>query len=121
MTRGKEGISQTFGGVFRILEGGGHFCFVARPLQEAETAAQKTEIEVFSCICGATWLGAKEYEGMLSNAGFVLERKEEFRTEKKLTPSQACEEIEFACTHVPDLYDIATPPSPKYGDDSERG
>lgn len=48
MTRGREGVSQTFREVFRVLERGGHFCFVAMPPEEAETNTQKTEIEVFS-------------------------------------------------------------------------
>ncbi|USG99223.1 methyltransferase domain-containing protein [Thermococcus argininiproducens] len=109
MTRGKEGVRKTFHEVSRILKPEGYFCFVAMPPEEMESDAQKLENEVFSYICSATWLSAKEYEEMLKEAGLKLLTKKAYYTGKKLTPEQAKEEIEFACENVPKIYGIGTP------------
>ena len=110
MTRGKEGVHKTFHEVSHILKPAGYFCFVAMPPEEMESDAQKLENEVFSYICGATWLSAKEYEEMLKETGLKLLMKKAYYTGKKLTPEQAKEEIEFACENVPKIYGIDTPP-----------
>lgn len=61
MTRGREGVEEAFKEAHRVLRPGGSFCFVAMPSDEAETQAQRNEIEVFSWICDATWLTRVEY------------------------------------------------------------
>jgi ubiquinone/menaquinone biosynthesis C-methylase UbiE len=109
MTRGKAGVLQTFHQVSRVLKPESFFCFVVMPPEEMETEAQKIEVTLFSYICDATWLSAKEYERCLSEAGFRLIRKEQYYTGKKLTPEQAEAEIKFACKNDPKIYGIATP------------
>ena len=48
MTRGREGVEKAFTEAHRVLKPGGSFCFVAMPSDEAETQAQRNEVEVFS-------------------------------------------------------------------------
>lgn len=124
MTRGLDGVKATFSEAHRVLKPDGRFCFVALPPDRMETRAQKTDVALFSEICGATWLESQEYESILRSAGFELVRKEEFRTGKKLTPDQAREEIAFACENVPIIYGIPTPTFDevwhKYGKDIEE-
>jgi len=109
MTRGKAGVEQTFQEVSRVLKPESFFCFVVTPPEEMETEAQRIEVALFSYICDATWLSAKEYERMLEKAGFMLVRKEKYYTGKKLTPEQAKAEIRFAIKTDPKIYGIATP------------
>lgn len=108
MTRGRRGIQQTFTEANRILKSGGYFCFTVMPPEEMETDAQKTEVALFSYICGATWLSIKEYENILIGTGFRLIRKEKYYTGKKLTSEQAKIEIKFACSNAPKIYEIKT-------------
>ena len=65
MTRGLGGLRKTFSGVGRVVKPDGHFSFVVMPPEEAETPAQRLEVDVFSRICGATWLSADEYLELL--------------------------------------------------------
>lgn len=109
MTRGREGVKKTFAKVARVLKPSGYFCFTAMLADQAETEAQKLEIELFSWLCNATWLSAEEYEKMLADNGFKLIRKSAYVTGKKLTPAQAEEEISFACENLPRIYGIKTP------------
>lgn len=109
MTKGKIGVQKTFSEVNRVLKPEGYFSFVVMPTDEMETEAQKIEVELFSYICNATWLKAKEYEEILNETGFKLIRKEEYYTGKKLTSKQIKEEIEFACNNVQKIYGIETP------------
>ena len=104
MTRGREGVEKAFKEAHRVLRPGGFFCFVAMPSDEAETHAQRNEIEVFSWICDATWLTRAEYMDLISGSGLALEYGKVFRTGKKLTVEQAKEEIVFACDNVPFIY-----------------
>jgi ubiquinone/menaquinone biosynthesis C-methylase UbiE len=124
MTRGKTGVEQTFKEVSRVLTGGGDFCFAAMPSEEAETEAQRLEIEVFSYTCNCTWLSVAQYYEMLKRAGFSLIEKKAYRTGKRLTSQQAIEEIRFACDKAPEIYGIHTPPFEdvwaKFGPDIEK-
>jgi len=104
MTRGRQGVKKAFKEAHRVLRPGGSFCFVAMPSDEAETPAQRNEIEVFSWICDAMWLTRAEYMGLISGSGLVYEDRKVFRTGKKLTVEQAKEEIAFACDNVPAIY-----------------
>ena len=110
MTRGKAGVLQTFHQVSRVIKSKSFFCFVVMPPEEMETQTQKIEVALFSYICDATWLSAKEYESMLEEAGLRLIRKKQYYTGKKLTPEQAKAEIRFACKTDPKIYGIKTPP-----------
>lgn len=110
MTRGRAGVEKTFGEVSRVLKPNGFFCFAVMPPEEMETEAQRIEVALFSYICDATWLSAAEYERMLENAGFVLDRKETYYTGKKLTAEQAQAEIKYVCKNDPKIYGITTPP-----------
>ncbi len=124
MTRGKAGVYRTFLEVNRVLRHNGHFCFVVMPPEDMETDAQKIEVALFSYICDATWLSTKAYETMLKEAGFRLVVKGEYYTGKKLTPEQAEAEIKFACSNVPKIYGIKTPPfeevRERFGKDIEK-
>jgi ubiquinone/menaquinone biosynthesis C-methylase UbiE len=110
MTRGRAGVQKTFLEVNRVLKPQSFFCFVVMPPEEMETQAQKIEVALFSYICDATWLAAKDYEEMLSQANFRLIRRKSYYTGKKLTPAQAKAEIRFACKTDPKIYGIKTPP-----------
>jgi len=124
MTRGKVGVQKTFLEVNRVLKPKSFFCFVVMPPEEMETKAQKIEVALFSYICDATWLAAKEYKEMLSQAHFRLIRRRSYYTGKKLTPEQAKAEIRFACKTDPKIYGISTPPFEeiwaKFGRDIEK-
>jgi SAM-dependent methyltransferase len=109
MTRGKEGVFETFQEVQRVLRPGGYFSLVVMPPEEMETEAQNLEVELFSYICQATWLHGEEYLKMLSDSGFKFLNQKAFRTGKKLTSEQAKEEIRFACEMVPRIYGVRTP------------
>lgn len=109
MTRGREGVEKAFREVTRVLKPRGYFCFTSMPPEGAETEAQRIEVEVFSWLCGATWLSAKDYEKMLMDNGFSLCSRKTYYTGRKLTVEQAKEEILFACENVPNIYDITTP------------
>ncbi len=104
MTRGREGVEKAFTEAHRVLKPGGSFCFVAMPSDEAETQAQRNEVEVFSWICDATWLTGAEYMGLVSDSGVAFEYSKVFRTGRKLTVEQAKEEIGYACENVPAIY-----------------
>jgi len=104
MTRGREGVEKAFKEAYKVLKPGGSFCFAAMPSDEAETPAQRNEIDVFSWICDATWLTRAEYMDMISGSGLAFEYSKVFRTGKRLTVGQAREEIEFACENVPVIY-----------------
>jgi ubiquinone/menaquinone biosynthesis C-methylase UbiE len=108
MTKGLKGLRGTFRGVGRVVKQGGHFSFVVMPPEEAETPAQRLEVEVFSRVLGATWLSADEYLELLGDAGFSLVRREAFHTGMKLTPGQAREEIRFACEEAPKIFGVKT-------------
>lgn len=109
MTRGKAGVQRTFFEVNMVLKPESFFCFVVMPPEEMETQAQKIEVALFSYICDATWLSAKEYEHILDQAKFRLTNKKSYYTGKKLTPEQAKAEIRFACKNDPKIYGIDTP------------
>jgi len=109
MTRGKEGVKKIFLEASRVIKPVGYFCFVVMPPEEMETEAQKIEVRLFSHICDATWLSAKEYETMYENAGFRIINKRNYYTGKKLTSEQAKNEIKLACENVPKIYGINTP------------
>jgi ubiquinone/menaquinone biosynthesis C-methylase UbiE len=113
MTRGKNGVQNTFIDANRVLKPQGYFCFVAMPSDEMETEAQRIEVALFSYISGATWLRTEEYESMLSRAGLKSTTKRSYYTGKKLTPEHAKIEIRFACDNVPTIYGISTPPFEK--------
>jgi ubiquinone/menaquinone biosynthesis C-methylase UbiE len=104
MNRGREGVEKAFREAHRVLKPGGSFNFAAMPSDEAETPAQRNEIDVFSWICDATWLTRAEYLSLISGSGLAFEYSKVFRTGKKLTVDQAREEIEFACENVPTIY-----------------
>lgn len=110
MTRGKDGVQKTFNEVNRVLKPDRFFYSVIMPPDEMETEAQRTEVALFSYICDATWLNYKEYEEMFARAEFKIIGKKHFFTGRKLTPDQAKEEIKFACSEVPKIYGIDTPP-----------
>jgi ubiquinone/menaquinone biosynthesis C-methylase UbiE len=110
MTRGRAGVLKTFHEVSRVLKPDSFFCFVVMPPEEMDTEAQRTEVALFSYICGATWLSAQEYERFLSEAGFILVREERYHTGRKLTPEQARAEIRFAIKNDPKIYGISTRP-----------
>jgi len=40
------------------------------PPEEIESKAQTMEVELFSYLCGATWLTCNEYKEMLEKTGF---------------------------------------------------
>jgi ubiquinone/menaquinone biosynthesis C-methylase UbiE len=109
MTRGKDGVQNTFNEANRVLKSDRFFCSVIMPTDEMETEAQRTEVALFSYICDATWLNYKEYEEMLARAKFKIVEKKHFFTGRKLTPDQAKVEIKFACREVPKIYGIYTP------------
>jgi ubiquinone/menaquinone biosynthesis C-methylase UbiE len=124
MTRGRAGVRQTFLEVNRVLKPRSFFWFVVMPPEEMETQAQRIEVDLFSYICGATWLAAREYEEMLREANFRLIEKRSYCTGKKLTSEQAKAEIGFACKTDPEIYGISTPPFEeiwaKFGQDIEK-
>ncbi|MBN2380603.1 class I SAM-dependent methyltransferase [candidate division WOR-3 bacterium] len=109
MTRGREGVEKTFCEVARVLKPGGYFCFTVMLPEEVETEAQRIEVEVFSWLCGATWLSAEDYKKMLRDNGLKSVSRKTYYTGKKLTTAQAKEEIHFACENVQRLYGITTP------------
>jgi cyclopropane fatty-acyl-phospholipid synthase-like methyltransferase len=106
MTRGREGIRKTFAECRRVLRPGGLFCFVVMPPEEMETEAQLAEVNLFSYLCGATWLKRDEYERDLQCSGFTPCRNQKYHTGRKLSAQQARREIRFACEHVLRLYGI---------------
>jgi ubiquinone/menaquinone biosynthesis C-methylase UbiE len=124
MTRGKTGVEQVFNEVFRVLKSGGYFYFVVIPVGFLDTPAQKIEAEVFSYICGATWLPFVDYLEMLKASGFMYHGYHDFYTGLKLDLEQAREEIEYACKNVPLNYGVQTPSFKevwnKYKDQIER-
>ena len=78
------------------------------PPEEMETEAQMMETRVFNYVCGAKWFSLNYYEELLNDTGFRLLEKENLYTGKKLTPRQAGQEIEYACTYVPEVYGVRT-------------
>lgn len=108
MTRGRVGVQKTLFEVNRVLKPKSFSCFVVMPPEEMETQAQKIEVALFSYICDATWLMAREYEEMLRKANFRLISKRTYYTGKKLSPEQAKAEIRFACNNAPKIYGINT-------------
>ena len=76
------------------------------PPTVSTTPAQRLETEVFSLICGATWLGEARHQEMLGQAGFDLQDQKVFATGRKLTPEQAKKETRFACDKAPEYYGI---------------
>ncbi|UCG42367.1 MAG: class I SAM-dependent methyltransferase [candidate division WOR-3 bacterium] len=108
MTRGEDGVKATFQEAARVLRPEAGFCFTAVPPEQARTPAQRLETEVFSFICGATWLTEARYKDMLGQAGFELEDRQVYTTGRKLTPKQAKKEMRFACDKVPEYYGIKT-------------
>jgi ubiquinone/menaquinone biosynthesis C-methylase UbiE len=94
MTRGDQGVRQAFHEVARVLKPRGFFCFTVIPPEEAETAAQRLESEVYAYASGAKWLPAIRYQEYLRGAGFTLVKREVFYTGKKLGAAQARLEIE---------------------------
>jgi ubiquinone/menaquinone biosynthesis C-methylase UbiE len=124
MTRGRTGVQKTFVEVSRVLKPESFFCFVVMSPEEMDTQAQKIEVALFSYVCDATWLPAREYEKMLQQANFRLIRKRSYYTGKKLTPEQTKVEIEFTCKTDPEIYGISTPPFEeiwaKFGPDIEK-
>lgn len=109
MTRGEEGVQETFLEVNRVLKPESHFCFVVMPPEEMESMAQKTEVALFSYVCGATWLNGKKCEAMLEKANFKSIWKRSYYTGMKFTPQQAWEEIRYTIKNVPKIYGIDTP------------
>lgn len=109
MTRGSLGVKQTFQEVHRVLKPGGSFYFVAMPPDAMETKPQQLEVEVFSWLCGATWLTTTEYLYLVEDAGLVFNTKTGFYTGRKLSVQQAREEIAYACQYVPIHYGVKTP------------
>lgn len=124
MTRGRKGVLKTFKEAYRVLKPKGYFYFVIMPPEEIETEAQRLEVALFAYICNAIWLSKKEYVKFLEETGFKLIRSKVFYTGKKLTASQAKEEIKFACKNVPKIYGIKTPNFDeiwnKFGKDIEK-
>jgi ubiquinone/menaquinone biosynthesis C-methylase UbiE len=96
MTRGDQGVRQTFNEVARILKPRGYFCFTIIPPEEAETVAQRLEAEVYAYACGAKWLPSIRYQEYLRGAGFTLIKREVLYTGKKLRSEQARLEIQAA-------------------------
>jgi hypothetical protein len=76
------------------------------PPDEMETEAQKTEVAMYSHICGATWLDTDEYQEMLLRAELKLIGRRSYYTGKKLSPEHAKIEIRFACDNVPRVYGV---------------
>lgn len=103
MTRGRVGVEKAFIEAHRVKPGGS-FSFAAMPSDEAETMAQRNEIEVFSWIYDATWLTRAQYMDLISGSGLAFVCSKVFRTGKKLNAEQAREEMRFACENVPALY-----------------
>ena len=108
MTRGLIGIQRFFSQVARVLKTGGNFCFTVMPPEEMETEAQMMETRVFNYVCGAKWFNLNYYEKLLNRTGLRLLEKGTLYTGKKLTPRQARQEIEYACTSVPEVYGVRT-------------
>ncbi|MGD2200786.1 MAG: class I SAM-dependent methyltransferase [Candidatus Bathyarchaeota archaeon] len=108
MTRGYGGVQKAIREVGRVLRPQGTFYFVAMPPDMMETEPQRLEVELFSWLCGATWLKSDEYISLLEEAGLVFRRKTPFYTGKKLTVDQAKEEIEYACEYAPIHYNVET-------------
>ncbi len=108
MTRGYRGVQQTFQEAHRVLTPGGRFYFVALPPDEMETKPQRLEVEVFSWLCGATWLTTAEYLQLVDDAGLAFTAKTSFYTGKKLSVEHAQEEIHYACTYAPLHYGVQT-------------
>ena len=106
MTRGKEGVRNTFQEAYRVLKPGGGFYFVVMPPDMMESMAQRIEVDVFSWICEAKWLESDQYRGLAEDAGFVYKQQNSYYTGKKLTKEQAREEIEYACLNVPRNYGV---------------
>jgi ubiquinone/menaquinone biosynthesis C-methylase UbiE len=106
MTRGLPGVEKTFSEVSRVLRSNGYFCFAAMPPDEMETPAQKIEVDLFSFICGATWLDSAQYLQFLEENGMILLDKKIYEIGKKLTPEQAKEEIKYSCEYAPKLYGV---------------
>lgn len=109
MTRGRAGVAEVFGEVYRVLKPEALFCFVVMPTDEMETDAQKLEVALFSYICNATWLTVAEYRTLIRQTGFTVVDCQTFTTGKKLNAEQTRAEIHFACDHVPRIYGIETP------------
>ena len=108
MTRGITGVKKTFQEVYKVLKQGGSFYFVVMPRDQMDTIPQKLEADVFSWICGATWLDTDKYIEFTREAGFIFKHMQSYFTGKKLTVKQAKEEIEYACHNVPINYGVKT-------------
>jgi ubiquinone/menaquinone biosynthesis C-methylase UbiE len=123
MTRGDQGVRQTFHEVARVLKPRGYFCFTIIPPEEAETEAQKLETEVYAYACGAKWLPAIRYQEYLRGAGFTLVKREVFYTGKKLRSEQARLEIQAAIENARN-HDVEALPLEevweKYGKEIEK-
>ena len=104
MTRGKSGVRQAFREVSRVLRRDGSFCYAVICPESLESEAQMLEAEVFSFVCGSTWLKASDYGEFAEQAGLRVTSRRDYHTRLKLTPEQARREIEFACENVPRLY-----------------
>ncbi|MEM2913959.1 MAG: class I SAM-dependent methyltransferase [Candidatus Bathyarchaeia archaeon] len=110
MTRGIDGVQQTFYEVNRVLKPNGYFCFAEMLSDKMETEAQKIESALFAYICrGGKALSSKEYITMLEKAQFNLIEERDYYSGLKFTPEQAKCEIKYAVKNVPKIYGIETP------------
>lgn len=109
MTRGIEGVQQTFYEVNRVLKPSGYFCFAEMLSDRMETEAQKIELALFAYIRGGKALSSKEYMAMLEKAKFNLIEERDYYSGLKFTPEQVKREIKYAIKNVPKIYGIETP------------
>jgi ubiquinone/menaquinone biosynthesis C-methylase UbiE len=109
ITRGTEGVQETFCEVNRVLKPRSYFGFVVMPPDAMETEAQKLEVAVFDHICGATYPRSNEYEAILKTSNFTLLEQRSYYTGMKFTPQQARREIRYTIEATPRIYGITTP------------
>jgi ubiquinone/menaquinone biosynthesis C-methylase UbiE len=123
MTRGQKGVRQFIQEAARVLKPRGYLCFTIIPPEEAETQAQWLECEVYSYACGLTWLPMIKYQEFLRGTGFTLLKKETFYTGKKLTATQAKQQLDSAIEKAVNLGVDTLPIDEvwkKYGAEIER-
>ncbi|MFX0107653.1 MAG: methyltransferase domain-containing protein, partial [Candidatus Hodarchaeota archaeon] len=103
MTSGKKGVEQTFSEIARVAKPG---ALVELTLVEyGSFPEEKLAREIWSTIgLGAVYSSREYYLEQLKPLSMNLVEEMELVLQKKMTASQAREELEFACEHAPRIF-----------------
>jgi ubiquinone/menaquinone biosynthesis C-methylase UbiE len=103
MTRGQQGVQQALRECSRVLKPGGILQLTL--CLEGNTPDERVARDVFSLLgCRALFHPKEWYIEELSHCGIPLLDEHWFHTHRKMTVSQAKEEISFACREIPRLF-----------------